>query len=256
MERMPIAHQGGGGVIAFRIGMVGVAARARGGTRQRLRSFGVRRVSGTNAPFGDDMSSTLTKVSAWMAATVVALSVSACSSSPQSEAMATRTTAPSADEAVAGVESPESFAAHIGSRDNPLPVGQVLAFSAESAFKVGAWGPTQISPTFSILPVVIQIDWANFNGQAIELGQPTGSPVKLVSNFGISFVTATGKSYATWDDYTTNVGDLLWNMGDVHEGTDVINANFAVSVPEAEVHGGTWVIEDYSSGARVFIDLQ
>lgn len=170
--------------------------------------------------------------------------------------MATKTEAPSQTAEPAPSETAEPPAAAVGTRENPVPVGQVLPFSEESAFKVGASASTQIAPDFSVLPLVIQIDWANSNAQAAAQGEPAGGPLNFWGGFGITFVTAAGTTYDTMDNYNVTIENQLYDIGDVYEPTDVVNANVPVSVPEAEVAGGVWVIENYSSGARVFIATQ
>lgn len=195
------------------------------------------------------------RVVAIVIAGAVALSISACSTTPQPEAIVTPV-AETAEPTTAPVETAEAPQAAVGTRDNPVPVGQVLAFGADSAFQVGASGPTQVTPGYSVLPLVIQIDWQNFNAQSTAQGQPTGGPVTPAGNFRVSFVTAGGKSYDTMDDYSADIPNELWEIGDVYEGTDSVNANVPVSVPEGEVAGGAWVVENYASGARVFIAAQ
>ncbi|NYF18484.1 hypothetical protein HDC37_003348 [Microbacterium sp. AK009] len=201
----------------------------------------------------------IVNTAALSAATIaLVLGVVGCSSpAPQPEAIATPTTEPSASAEPAPSETEtEEAAAAVGTRENPVPVGQVLAFSADSAFKVGASGPTQVAADFSVLPLVIQIDWANFNAQSAAQGQPPGGPFQPWASFGVSFVTAGGTSYDTMDNYSVTIENQLFDIGDVYEGTDAVNANVPVSVPEAEIAGGVWVVENYSSGARVFIAPQ
>jgi hypothetical protein len=191
------------------------------------------------------------------AAALLIIGLVGCSApAPQPEAIATPTEEPSASAEPAPSETTEEPAAAIGTRENPVPIGQVLAFGPESAFQVGASGPTQVAADFSVLPLVIQIDWANFNAQSEAQGQPPGGPFPAYLNFGVSFVSAGGTSYDTMDNYSVDIENELWEIGDVYEGTDVVNANVPVSVPEAEIAGGVWVVENYSSGARVFIAPQ
>lgn len=195
------------------------------------------------------------KRTATTAVLIAAMMLAGCTPTPQPEPIST----PSAEEIVESptpVETTESPVAAVGTRDNPVPVGQVLKFSADSAFQVGASAATQVTPGYAVLPLAIQIDWANFNAQASAQGQPTGGPVQPWGNFLISFVTAAGKTYDTMDDYTVDIPNELYEIGDVYEGTDVVNANVPVSVPEAEVSGGAWVVENTASGARVFIAIQ
>lgn len=187
--------------------------------------------------------------------TVVTAVATGCTSAPQAEPMATQAVeAPAAAEAAPSAEASPDAA--VGTRQNPVPVGQVLAFAEGSAFKVGASAPTQITPGYSVLPLVVQIDWENSNKQAIAQGQAAGGPLPLWPNIQASFVSAAGKSYRTMDDYTANIENEPYDIGDVYEGTNVVNMNVPVSVPEAEVSGGVWVVENTSSGARVFVAVQ
>jgi hypothetical protein len=194
-------------------------------------------------------------IAAFVAALVLASTISACSSPPQAEPMATQTTTPSETSEPEPTATQEPAAA-VGTRENPLPIGQVLPFTEDSAFKVGASGPTHVAADHVVLPVVIQVDWANLNEQATQQGVPTGGPFNPLATMGISFVTAAGKSYRTMDNYNVTIDNDLFMLGDLYEGTDVVNANYAVSVPQGEVAGGTWVIENYGSGARVFVAIQ
>ena len=147
----------------------------------------------------------------------------------------------------------EAPVAPVGSRENPLPVGQVLAFNPGSAFQVGASGPTQITPTYAVLPLTVQVDWASIKQQFPGEQSPAFTPW---SNQLVSFVTAAGKSYSTMDDYTVEIENDLYKIGDVYEGTDIVQANVPVSVPEAEVTGGSWLIANSSSGDKVFVAVQ
>jgi hypothetical protein len=200
--------------------------------------------------------STIRTASALTAAMLVAFAVSACTPAPQPEAIATQTTEPAASSTPVESTTPEPPAAEVGTRENPVPVGQVLAFSADSAFQMGASAATQATPAYSVLPLVIQVDWANANAQATAQGQPTGGPLQPYLQFKVSFVTAAGASYDTMDDYTVDIPNQMYQIGDVYEGTDVINASVPVSVPEAEVAGGAWAVENYASGKRIFIAAQ
>ncbi|WP_146083715.1 hypothetical protein [Rathayibacter sp. AY1C6] len=183
---------------------------------------------------------------------VVAFIATGCTSTPQAEPMATQAAEAPATASVAPTTQAATEAA-IGTRQNPVPVGQVLPFAEGSAFKVGASAETQVAPGYSVLPLVVQIDWENSNKQATAQGQAAGGPLALWPNIQASFVSAAGKSYSTMDDYTVDIENKPYDIGDVYEGTDVVNVNVPVSVPETEVAGGAWVIENTSSGARVFV---
>ncbi|MDF2693695.1 MAG: hypothetical protein K0S65_2078 [Labilithrix sp.] len=197
------------------------------------------------------------KLAAIVGAIVVAATISACSPQPQPEALPEPEKSTEAtSEAVETPEAEEPAAAPVGTRENPVPVGEVLAFEPGSAFQVGASGPTQVSPAYSVLPMAIQIDWTSLNEQLAAQGQPTGGPATPWSNFIVSFVAASGTTYDTMDDYTVTIENQLYEVGDVYEGTNLVNANVPVSVPEAEIAGGAWVVENLASGKRVFIATQ
>ncbi|WJL95888.1 hypothetical protein QSU92_01285 [Microbacterium sp. ET2] len=203
------------------------------------------------------MRNTTIKTVTLLCAVALTGALSACTSTPQPEPMATQTAEPSqsASAEPTPTETEAAPPAAAGTRQNPVPIGQVLPFSEDSAFKVGASAPTQVFPDYAVLPLVIQIDWANFNQQATEQGVPTGGPYTPAAGIGISFVTAAGVSYATTDRYIEIENDFLM-VGDVYEPNGVINANYAVSVPEGEIPGGVWAIENYGSGAQVFVAAQ
>ncbi|MEV5068936.1 hypothetical protein MRBLMI12_000493 [Microbacterium sp. LMI12-1-1.1] len=196
------------------------------------------------------------KLAAVIGAIVIAATVTACSPQPQPESIPKPEK--STEATTEAVETPEAEepAAAVGTRENPVPIGQMLAFEEGSAFQVGASAPTQVTPTYSVLPLAIQIDWTSMNSQLEAQGQPTGGPVTPWTNFRVLFVTADGKTYDTMDDYTVTIDNQLFDIGDIYEGTDLVNANEPISVPEAEVAGGVWVIENMASGKRVFIAAQ
>lgn len=181
--------------------------------------------------------------------------VSGCSTPPQSHPFVTPEPEAATTTTPAPAETPDPTAP-AGTRENPVPVGQMIAFSADSAFQVGASGAPEVSPYLSVLPLVIQIDWMRLNAQAETRGQPTGGPVQPYLQFGVSFVNADGKSYNKNENQTVNIGGLFSQAGDVYEGTDTIIGNSPVSFPAAELADGVWVVEDRSSGERVFIAAQ
>jgi hypothetical protein len=164
---------------------------------------------------------------------------------PRHEAAAEATAEP--------VVTSDAPTAPAGAHENPLPVGQVLAFGPVSAFQVGAAGPTQITPAYSVMPLTIQIDWATIKEQFPSDQSPAFTPW---SNISVNFVTAAEKSYSTMDDYTVDIENELFDTGDVYEGKDIVQANVPISVPEAEIPGGTWVIMNNASGDKVFVAVR
>ena len=58
------------------------------------------------------------------------------------------------------------------------------------------------------------------------------------------------------DDYSVDIENELFDVGDVYEGTDIVQANVPISVPEAEVAGGSWVVTNTASGDKVFVAVQ
>lgn len=184
---------------------------------------------------------------------IAALVLAGCSPSPQPEQAETPTAEAAAEPTPEPVVTSEAPTAPVGARENPLPVGQVLAFSPGSAFQVGASGPTQITPAYSVMPLTIQIDWASIKEQFPSEQSPAFTPW---SNISVNFVTAAGKSYSTMDDYTVDIENELFDTGDVYEGTDIVQANVPISVPEAEIPGGTWVVMNNASGDKVFVAVQ
>jgi hypothetical protein len=134
-----------------------------------------------------------------------------------------------------------------------VPVGQVLAFREGSAFKVGAAAPTENHGSYAVLPITIEIDWASIKSQFPDEQSPAFTPW---GNFRIQFVSATGQSYDTMDDYSIDQSTDLYAVGDVYEGTNNVRANVFVSVPGDQIAGGTWVIENSSSGDKVFVAVE
>lgn len=193
-------------------------------------------------------------LAALVGALILVMTITGCSSTPEAEPMSTSTAqpTPTAEAAPAPTETPVP-AAPVGSRENPVPVGQVLAFREGSAFKVGAAAPTENHGSYAVLPITIDIDWASIKSQFPNEQSPAFTPW---GNLRIQFVSASGQSYDTMDDYSIDQSTDLYAVGDVYEGTNNVRANVFVSVPGDQISGGTWVIENSSSGDKVFVAVE
>lgn len=197
------------------------------------------------------------RTSIWAALTLgVALTLTACSGESTPEV----TPAPTVKEEAAAPEvtaeaTPEAPApaaeAERGTRENPLAVGEARKLSTESMWTVSA-AATDVHDGYVVLPLTIGLDWASFAEQAKASGSNPDDPISPAFMLTVKFVSADGRTFTTMDDYSVDIADSLWEIGDVYPPTESVFGNNAVSVPNEAIPGGVWSIENLQ-GDRVFI---
>lgn len=149
--------------------------------------------------------------------------------------------------------SPEPTSeAERGTRENPLAVGEYRKITDDSVWTVGAEGPTVTNDGYVLLPLRLEIDWdlaeqkAEASGDSIERGTDPWQVLR------VEFVTSDGRSYRTMDDHEVEVPNSITSVGTVYPPAGPISANVAISVPNEQVDGGTWVVRN-SADDVVFI---
>lgn len=138
-----------------------------------------------------------------------------------------------------------------GSRANPLQPGDSRRLSDESMFTVSG-GATKVHDTYAVLPLTVAFDWDSFAEQSKAAGGSVDDGVDPWFSIIVKFVTASGRSYSTMDDYDVQVPNEWYNVGTVYPPAEPITANVAVSVPASEVPGGAWAVSN-TQGDTVFI---
>lgn len=113
-------------------------------------------------------------------------------------------------------------------------------------------GPTEVHETYSILPLTVSFDWEAFEEQAKAVGMDPDQGVDPWLSLSVKFVTSGGRSYDTMDDYNVTVPNEWFSVGTVYSPAESITANVAISVPAAEVAGGSWSVSNMD-GDGVFI---
>lgn len=118
-------------------------------------------------------------------------------------------------------------------------------------FTVGG-GPTEVHETYSVFPMTVSFDWASFEEQSRAAGTDPDQGVDPWMSLYVKFVTAGGRSYDSMDDYSVTVPNEWFGVGTVYPPAESVTANVAISVPAAEVAGGTWSVTNMD-GEGVFI---
>lgn len=121
---------------------------------------------------------------------------------------------------------------------------------------VGASAPTVIGDGHIVLPLTIGFDWEVADEQAQEAGEANLSEtgVDPAYSLDISFVSASGRSYSSLDEYVELENDL-YMLGTVYPPAESVSVNYAVSTPDTQVDGGTWVVRN-GRGESVFISAR
>ncbi|MFZ8758614.1 hypothetical protein ACO03V_14455 [Microbacterium sp. HMH0099] len=187
------------------------------------------------------------------------LALSACTGTPELEVT---TATPQSEESPTSAPTPTPtptpvVEAERGTRANPLAVGESRQIAEKSMWTVGATGATEVREGFLVLPVRLQMDWETSRANTAESGQdPT-----LVDNEGvdpsgaifISFVSASGRSFTTFDQYEADVPDPeLWQVGTLFPPAEFVDVFHVVSVPPEEVAGGVWKVSNIG-GESVYL---
>lgn len=162
-----------------------------------------------------------------------------------------------AEETEAEEAAAEDTAA-VGTRDNPAPAGSSAA--------LGNYEVTLGATTLNANDVVATEN--EFNAPPVEGRQFVLVPVELTYtgdesgtpwvDLTIQFVGSGGNTYGTGtDDYCGVFPEPLMDLGEMYNGATA-SGNECVSVPSAEVEGGTWIVEESFSfdDTKVFFALQ
>lgn len=123
---------------------------------------------------------------------------------------------------------------------------------------VGSSGATKVKKGYVLLPLTLGMDWESAQQQADESDDPfnvSEEGVDPALSLYVSYVTAGGRAYTEMKDYSVNVKNDLWQVGTVYPPADSLKLNVAVSVPNDEVDGGVWRIEN-SRGEGLFIAVE
>ena len=140
-----------------------------------------------------------------------------------------------------------------GSRANPLAIGEYRALSADSMWTVGAEAPTVVNDGYIVLPLRIGMDWEVGRQTAAEQGIDVDAEgLNLYESLFVSYVSASGRSYTTLDDLSIEIPNDFYLVGTLYPPVEAVSASVAVSIPAAEIPGGTWSVEDLF-GDGVFI---
>lgn len=136
-----------------------------------------------------------------------------------------------------------------GTRANPLDVGESRKLEAKSVWSVGAESPTQVNDGYIVLPVHLEIDWDAARSQGFD---PENEGIDPWGTVYFSYVTAGGHSYDTNSYPDADVPNELYEVGTVYPPTSTISANVAIAVPNDQIPGGVWRVEN-ANGNGVFI---
>lgn len=181
---------------------------------------------------------------------VAALLITGCSPASNPDGQVTTIPTPAATVAPTPSPTPE---AEPGTRAAPLSPGEMKLLTTGSVWSVGASADTLVADGYVVLPLHVDIDWDAAIAQGADVENEGVNPG--ISLF-VEYVTAAGKSYDMFDttgmDYPDPVENELWEFDVVYPPTESIEANVAVTVPAAEVPGGTWRVSN-TTNKSVFI---
>lgn len=146
-----------------------------------------------------------------------------------------------------------------GTRANPLAPGEFRKLSDDSAWTVGAEGPTEVHSGYVVLPLRVGIDWESIRKQASDAGQdPASVDAQGIDPYGsliVRYVTAGGRSYDTFENYDVQIPGQFWEIGTVYPPAETFSVKVPISVPDAEIPGGVWTVLN-TGNASVFIATQ
>jgi hypothetical protein len=152
----------------------------------------------------------------------------------------------------------EAPAPEVGTRENPAPAGSTIELTdwtvAVGATNRDAGAAVAAANQFNAPPV---------EGRAFVLAPVTATYTGAESgtawvSLGIQFVGNAGNTYGMGsDDYCGVIPTPLSDSGELYAGA-AANGNVCVSVPAAEIEGGTWVVENQLAfdGVKAFVALQ
>lgn len=144
-------------------------------------------------------------------------------------------------------------AAEPGTRSNPLAIGESRRISSDSMWIVGASAATEVHDGYVVLPITITFDWEaasrNADAEGFDVNETGIDPW---SSLNVEFVTAEGRSFSTFDDYTVDIPNDLYKIGTVYPPVESVSAAVPISVPSEDVNGGVWAVRNYV-GDGVFL---
>lgn len=134
-----------------------------------------------------------------------------------------------------------------GTRGAPLAVGEKRRLSSASMWTVGASAPSLVGAGYIALPIHLELDWDAAKAQ----GMPDGEGVDPNLSMYIEYVTAGGRSYDIDETYI-DVPNQLYQVGTLYPPAPSVDANYVVTLPDAEIPGGVWKVAN-SKGDSVFL---
>jgi len=206
-------------------------------------------------------------MAAAFALTMILGGATACGGSADPDVkVATEKTRAAAETATAAAETTAAAAetsaaaetAKVGTRENPAPAGSTATLASYDV----SFGATTVNANEAVAaenpyndPPVEGRQFVLVPVSLTYTGDESGTPwVDLT----IKFVGSAGNTYGSGtDDYCGVISTPLMDLGEMYNGASA-NGNECVSVPSAEVEGGTWVVEESFSfdGTKVFFALQ
>lgn len=151
----------------------------------------------------------------------------------------------------------ESIQAPPGTRENPLPVGDLIPLAPGSAWQVGASAPTQFGDGYAVLPLRVVIDWDAIRAQLQAQGKNPADADRLGidpwASLLVRYIAPSGRSFELFDTASAvDIPDQLWTIGTVYPPATEITANVPVSVPAEDAAGGVWTVLN-TGGDAVFL---
>lgn len=187
------------------------------------------------------------------------LAVAGCSAASGTAEVTTPDEASTQESApVAAAEEEPAAEPEVGTRENPAPAGSAIeltdwtvslgATNRDAAADVAAANQFNAPPVegrvFVLAPVTATYTGAESGTAWVSLG--------------VHFVGSAGNTYGTGsDDYCGVIPTPLSDSGELYAGA-AATGNVCVSVPAAEVEGGSWVVENQMAfdGVKAFVALQ
>lgn len=191
-------------------------------------------------------------------AVVSVLALSACTSTPDVEAIPTGSPSVSVDPTQEPTPEPEPEAA--GSRSKPLAVGEQRRLSEDSAFTVGMPAKPEATDQYVSIPVRVEVDWAAIEAQGLD-GSNEGIDPFLGSLF-FEMVLPDGTTvdqgelsadFDAWDAwYQKHEKDDATSVGSIFPPKDVTEGH--VPFPATDLEGATLRVSNMENSS-VFIAL-
>lgn len=115
-------------------------------------------------------------------------------------------------------------------------------------WSVGASAASAVGAGYTVLPLHLELDWDAAKAQ----GMPDGEGVDPMGSLTIEYVTTGGRSY-DWDEIgVLEVTNRLADVGMLYPPAASVDANYVVTLPDAEIPGGVWKVTN-SNGDSLFL---